>query len=126
VNFRIAFGFALLAHFKNLLPGVDKYGDKFLISAIIIPMAKPIVLEELSSPGCQHCAAFRAFWHMIEKDWPNVTYKEVSLITPEGQKMVSKFMIFASPGIILNGELFSTGGVNQKEFVEKLKELSKE
>lgn len=89
-------------------------------------MAKPIVLEELSSPGCQHCAAFRAFWHTIEKDWPNVTFKEIGLTTPEGQGMVQKYMIFASPGIILNGELFSTGGVNQKELVQKLKELSGE
>ena len=87
-------------------------------------MAKPIVLEELTSPGCQHCAAFKKFWHEIEKDWPNVTFKEVSLTTPEGQEMVQKYMIFASPGIILNGELFSTGGVNQKEFIGKLKELS--
>ena len=55
-----------------------------------------------------------------------MTYKDISLTTPEGQEMVSKYMIFASPGIILNGELFSTGGVNQKEFVEKLKELSGE
>jgi len=87
-------------------------------------VAKSILLEELSSPGCAHCAAFRAFWHTIEKDWPNVTYKEISLTTPEGQEMVQKYMIFSSPGIILNGELFSTGGVNQKEFVEKLKQLS--
>lgn len=89
-------------------------------------MIKPVALEELTAPGCTHCMAFKKFWHEIEKDWPNVTYKEISLTTPEGQEMVSKFMIFASPGIILNGELFSTGGVNQKEFVEKLKELSKE
>lgn len=89
-------------------------------------MAKPIVLEELSSPGCQHCAAFRAFWHTVEKDWPNVTFKDISLTSPEGLEMVQKYMIFASPGIILNGELFSTGGVNQKEFVQKLKELSSE
>lgn len=87
---------------------------------------KQVVLEELSSPGCQHCAAFRAFWHSIEKDWPNVAYKEISVVTPEGQAMAQKYMIFASPGIMLNGQLFSTGGVNQKEFMEKLKELSKE
>lgn len=87
---------------------------------------KQVLLEELSTPGCQHCAAFRAFWHVIEKDWPNVVFKEIILTTPEGQALVQKYMIFASPGIILNGQLFSTGGVNQKEFVEKLKELSKE
>jgi len=89
-------------------------------------MSKLIVLEELSAPGCQHCAAFKEFWHSIEKDWSNVTFREYSVTTPEGQEMVQKYMIFASPGIVLNGELFSTGGVNQKEFVEKLKELSKD
>lgn len=87
-------------------------------------MPKPVLLEELTAPGCTHCAAFKVFWHTIEKDWPNVTFKEYSVITPEGQEMVQKYMIFASPGIVLNGKLFSTGGVNQKEFIQKLKELS--
>ena len=89
-------------------------------------MAKSIELLELTSPGCTHCAAFKKFWHEIEKDWPNVNFKEISLATPEGQELVQKYQIFASPGIILNGELCSTGGVNKKEFVEKLKQLSNE
>ena len=84
-----------------------------------------IVLKELSSPGCKICAAFEEFWHSIEKDWPNVTYKKVDVLTPEGQELAGKHMIFASPGIILNGELFATGGFDKKKFVEKLKELSK-
>ena len=87
-------------------------------------MAKPVVLEELSSPGCTHCAAFRKFWHEIEKDWPNVTYKDISLTTPEGQEMAGRYMIFASPGIILNSELWGTGGFDRNKFVQKLKELS--
>lgn len=86
---------------------------------------KEVILEELSSPGCQHCKAFEEFWHSIEKDWPNVKYRNVSVLTPEGTELVGKHMIFASPGIILNGELFSTGGVDKGRFVEKLKELSK-
>ena len=42
---------------------------------------KSVVLEELSSPGCHICRQFEEFWHTIEKDWPNVTYKNVSVIT---------------------------------------------
>lgn len=84
-----------------------------------------ITLEELTSPGCTHCAEFKEFWHSVEKDWPDVKFKEMSITTPEGQELASKHMIMSSPGIILNGELFSTGGVNTKEFLEKLKELSK-
>lgn len=78
----------------------------------------------LSSPGCHNCAAFAAFWESEKVNWPNVTFKETSITTPEGQELVQKHMIMASPGIIINGELFSTGGVNQREFLGKLKELS--
>ena len=85
---------------------------------------KEIILEELSSPGCTHCAAFREFWHGIEKDWPNVKFTELSVTTPEGQELASKHMIMSSPGIVINGEVFSTGGFNKEEFLAKIKELS--
>ena len=84
-----------------------------------------ITLEELSSPGCHNCAAFKEMWDGMKADWPNVTFKEVSIVSPEGQEMVQKYQIFASPGIVINGELFSTGGVNKDTFIEKLTELSK-
>ena len=85
---------------------------------------KPVELLELSSPGCSHCAAFERFWHSVEKNWPNVTYKNVSVITPEGQELAGKHMVLAAPGIFLNGELFATGGYDEGTFLTKLKELS--
>ena len=85
---------------------------------------KPVTLVELSSPGCQICRAFEEFWHSIEKDWSNVAFKKLDVTSPEGQEVVQKHMIFASPGIILNGELWATGGFDKNKFTEKLKELS--
>ncbi|HEY4509786.1 MAG TPA: thioredoxin family protein [Candidatus Paceibacterota bacterium] len=85
---------------------------------------KPVVVEELSSPGCHVCKQFEEFWHSIEKDWPNVQYRNLNVVTPEGQEVAQKYMIMASPGIILNGELWSTGGFHKEKFVQKLKELS--
>ncbi len=85
---------------------------------------REVLLEELSSPGCHNCAGFKEMWEGIKGEWPNVTFKEVSLVDPAGQEMVQKYQIFASPGIILNGELFSTGGVNKDEFIKKLQDLS--
>lgn len=87
---------------------------------------REVVLEELSSPGCHNCAAFKSMWEEIKSDWPSVTFREISLMEPEGQEMVGKYQIFASPGIVLNGELFCTGGVNREEFITKLTELTKE
>ena len=83
-----------------------------------------IVLEELTSPGCHNCAAFKAFWEEEKVNWPDVKFSEVSIVDPEGQEMVQKYQIFASPGIIINGELFSTGGIDKEKFLDKLKELS--
>lgn len=85
---------------------------------------KPIALQELSSPGCHNCEAFKTFWEEEQKNWPNVTFTDLSITTPEGQELVQKHSIFASPGIIINGELFSTGGVNKDDFLAKLKQLS--
>ncbi|MBI3442248.1 MAG: hypothetical protein HY007_00540 [Candidatus Sungbacteria bacterium] len=85
---------------------------------------KSVILETLSSPGCHVCKLFEEFWHSIEKDWPNVAYRNVQVTTPEGQEMAGKHMILASPGIILNGELWASGGFDKEKFVAKLKELS--
>ena len=83
-----------------------------------------ISLVELSSPGCHNCAAFKEFWEAEQSNWPAVKFEEISLTDPEGQELVQKHQIFASPGIIINGELFSTGGLDKESFLAKLKELS--
>jgi len=87
---------------------------------------KSVTLVELTSPGCQICRAFEEFWHSIEKEWQNVTYKKIDVTTPEGGLLAQKYMIFSSPGIILNDVLWATGGFDKIKFVEKLKELSSE
>jgi len=83
-----------------------------------------ITVQELSSPGCHICKEFEEFWNSIKNDWPNVEYRNISVTTPEGQELAGKYMIFASPGIIINGELFSTGGFDREKFIAKLKTLS--
>lgn len=85
---------------------------------------KEVTLVELSSPGCHNCAAFKEFWESIKGDWGNVKFTEISLVDPEGQELVQKHQIMASPGILLNDELFSTGGIDKDAFVKKLEALS--
>lgn len=90
----------------------------------MIIIMKSIFLEVLSAPGCQICKVFEEYWHSIEKDWPNVTFRKIEVITEEGQAMAQKYMILASPGIVLNSGLFSVGGFDKEKFIQKLKELS--
>lgn len=85
---------------------------------------KDVALTVLTSPGCTHCHEFLEYWKTAGGSWPNVALKEVSIITPEGQELVQKYQIFASPGILLNDELFATGGFNKDKLAEKLKTLS--
>lgn len=47
------------------------------------------------------------------------------MLSEQGQKMVQEYGIMASPGIIVNGELFSTGGLDKNKLVEKLRSLQK-
>ena len=85
---------------------------------------KSVSVEVVATVNCQICLKFDEFWHLIEKDWPKVTYKKIDALTAEGQELVQKYQIMASPGIIINGELWTLGGFNEKDFIEKLKSLS--
>ena len=83
-----------------------------------------ITLEVLASPGCHICRAFEEFWHSIEKDWPNVSFQKFDITEDKGQELAQKYMILASPGIVINGELWASGGFDKEKFIAKLKELS--
>lgn len=83
-----------------------------------------ILLQEITVPGCVECKKFEEWWREASKDFPEVKFEKIDATAPEGQEMVLKYQIFASPGIIVHGELFSTGGVNKEALTKRLKELS--
>lgn len=85
---------------------------------------KEVIVESLSSPGCHNCKIFEEFWHSVASQYPGVKYRNVEVVTPEGMKMAQKYTILSSPGIIINGELFSMGGVDKDKFLAKIRELS--
>jgi glutaredoxin len=79
---------------------------------------------EVSTPGCVHCEEAKNFFNTeIKTKFPQVEIENVSVLDPRGQELISKHMIFASPGIIINDELFSTGGVDKAKFIKKIQEL---
>lgn len=83
-----------------------------------------ITLEEVTVPGCINCARFKKLWEgKLSKEFPNVEFKEIVATAPGGQEILTEYNILATPGIIINGSLFSTGRVNEKKLREKLQEL---
>lgn len=82
-----------------------------------------IKIQFLTMPGCHSCEAAKKIFDEIMPDFPKVEVEEIDMTTPEGQELVQKYGIMASPGIVINNELFSTGGVNKEKLIEKLESL---
>ncbi len=71
--------------------------------------------------GCHNCEAAKKIFDEILPDFSGkVEVEEIDMATTEGQEIVQKYSVMASPGIIIDGELFSTGGVSKDKLVEKL------
>jgi glutaredoxin len=84
-----------------------------------------IKIQELSTKGCSHCQEARKLLEQkIKSQFPNVEIEYIDMMTEQGQKMVQDYGIMASPGIVVNGELFSVGGLNKNKLIEKIKSLS--
>jgi len=75
--------------------------------------------------GCHNCAAAKKIFDEIMPEFKDkVEVKEIDIASPEGQELVQKYSIMASPGIVIDGELFSTGGVSKEKLIEKLKSIT--
>jgi len=86
---------------------------------------RTIKIQELSTPSCSHCeAAKKILEEEIKPQFPEVEVEYIDLFSDEGQEMAQKYGIMSSPGIVINGELFSVGGLDKRKLIEKLKQLS--
>ena len=84
-----------------------------------------IKIQELSTQWCSHCKEARKILEQeIKSQFPNVEMEFIDMLTEQGQKMVQQYGIMSSPGIIVNGELFSMGGLDKDRLIEKVKSLS--
>ncbi len=83
-----------------------------------------IKIQEVSTPGCSSCAAAKEILEKeIRPQFPDVEIEYIDMLTEEGTKMVQQYGIMSSPGIIVNGELFSVGGLDRDKLVDKIKNI---
>lgn len=82
-----------------------------------------INIKFLTVENCVHCAEAKKIFEELKSKYPSMKIQEIEATTDEGMELIGKYSIFASPGIIINDELFSTGGLNKKKFIEKLDSL---
>jgi len=84
-----------------------------------------IKIQEVSTPGCANCAAAKELLEKeIKPNFPDVEVEYIDMMDEKGQKIVQDYGIMSSPGIIINGELFSIGGLDKDKLIEKIKSLS--
>lgn len=73
--------------------------------------------------GCAHCVAVKGILGQLKDSYPTLEVEEIDMTSDEGQKLVAKYKIMASPGILINDEFFAMGGATKAQFEEKFKEL---
>ncbi len=84
-----------------------------------------IDIQFVTVAGCHECAKAKKIFEELKPQYPEMQIKEINATSTEGMALVQKYGILASPGIIINGELFSTGALDKNEFVNKLNALRK-
>jgi glutaredoxin len=82
-----------------------------------------INIQIITTEGCHQCAKAKELFKELQPKYPDMQIEEIDATTPKGTELVGKHGIFASPGIIINGELFSTGGLDRNDFIAKLDSL---
>lgn len=82
-----------------------------------------IKLTLVTREGCVHCAQTKEILKKIKPEFPELAIEEIDMTSPKGQELIAKYSIMASPGIIINDELFSMGGTTEKELQDKFAKL---
>lgn len=82
-----------------------------------------IKIQFITSPGCVECARAKKIFEELGPQYPQMQIEEIDITTPKGMELIQKHRIMASPGILINGELFSTGALDKENFVKKLNNL---
>ncbi len=73
----------------------------------------------ITVPNCVQCAKAKKVIEKVQSDFPemNVEYIDVT----EHPEILQKYRVMSSPGIVINGKLEYTGGLDEKAFRDQLK-----
>ncbi len=75
----------------------------------------------ISVPNCVQCAKAKKVIEKVQPDFPEmkVTYIDVT----EHPDILNKYRVMASPGIVINGKLEYSGGLDESAFRARLGEI---
>ncbi len=84
-----------------------------------------IRIQFLTAPGCLECERAKVIFQEVKKKFPylKLQIEEINITTLKGLELAIKHSILSNPGIIINGELFSTGSLDKEKFISKILSL---
>ncbi len=75
----------------------------------------------ISPDDCPNCGEVREQLDNLKQTYPALAIKSVDAHTPEGEELILKHGILASPGILINDKFFSMGAVSEHKLNSAIK-----
>ena len=76
----------------------------------------------ITVPNCVQCAKAKHVIEKVQPDFPELKVEYIDVtVHPE---ILQQYRVLSAPGIVLNGKLEYTGGLEEDAFRERLKQLA--
>ena len=76
-------------------------------------------IDLLTMPGCGHCANAKQILEKVKPDFPEL--EVVIHDITENPEIAQQYMLMTAPGVVIDGELVFSGGLDEKKLRERLK-----
>ena len=76
----------------------------------------------ITVPNCVQCAKARKVIEKVQPDFPDMKVEYVDVT--QHPEILQQYRVMSAPGIVINGKLEYTGGLDEVAFRERLKKLS--
>jgi glutaredoxin len=76
----------------------------------------------ITVPNCAQCAKAKHVIEKVQPDFPELKVEYVDVT--EQPEILQQYRVLSAPGIVINGKLEYTGGLDETTFRERLKKLS--
>ncbi len=76
----------------------------------------------ITVPNCVQCAKAKRVIERVQPDFPDMKVEYIDVT--EHPEILQKYPVMSSPGIVVNGKLEYTGGLDERAFRDQLQKIS--
>jgi glutaredoxin len=75
-------------------------------------------IDLLTMAGCPHCAHARTVLERVQPDYPEL--EVIIHDIAEEPELASRYMLMSAPGVVIDGKLVFSGGLDETKLRERL------